>query len=98
MLPLLLVYISEYLINLAVTPVLLFALEDSPFSNFRDFYPTYAFLYQLGVFISRSSTPFIRLQNIYLPSLLQVANLVLLLSQALFFWIPSVWLIFIIIF
>ena len=98
MLPLLLVYISEYLINLAVTPVLLYPLEDSPFWNFRDFYPTYAFLYQIGVFISRSSTPFIRLSNIYLPSLLQVVNLVLLLSQALFFWIPSVWLIFIIIF
>lgn len=98
MLPLLLVYISEYLINLAVTPVLLYPIEDSPFSNFRDFYPTYAFLYQLGVFISRSSTPFIRLHNIYIPSLLQCANLVLLVSQALLFWIPSVWIIFLVVF
>ena len=98
MLPLLLVYISEYLINLAVSPVLLYPIENSPFSSYRDFYPTYAFLYQLGVFISRSSTPFIRLNNIYIPSLLQCANLVLLITHALMFWIPSVWIIFLVVF
>jgi battenin len=40
----------------------------------------YAFLYQLGVFISRSSVSFIRIHNLYLPSLLQVGNLVILLA------------------
>lgn len=98
MLPLLLVYISEYLINLAVTPVLLYPVEQSPFTSFRDFYPTYAFLYQLGVFISRSSSPFIRLSNIYIPSLLQCLNLLLLLSQALLYWIPSIYIIFLVVF
>ncbi len=98
MLPLLLVYIAEYVINQAISPVLLFPVESSPFDHYRDFYPMYAFLYQVGVFISRSSTPFIRLNNIYIPSLLQIGNLALLLSHAMFFWIPSVYIIFLVIF
>ena len=41
MLPLFIVYISEYLINQGVAPTLLFPLASSPFAHFRDFYPTY---------------------------------------------------------
>ncbi|KAK4445181.1 batten's disease protein Cln3 [Podospora aff. communis PSN243] len=98
MLPLLLVYIAEYTINQGVAPTLLFPLERSPFSEFRAFYPFYGFLYQLGVFIARSSTPFVRIHHLYLPSLLQVANLVLLTLHALFNFIPSVYLVFVVIF
>ncbi|KAH7149114.1 batten's disease protein Cln3 [Dactylonectria estremocensis] len=98
MLPLLLVYVAEYTINQGVAPTLLFPLEESPFHEFREFYPLYGFLYQLGVFISRSSTPWFRIHHLYLPSLLQVGNLVLLTLHAIFFFIPSVYLIFIIIF
>ncbi|KAL2134159.1 hypothetical protein VTI74DRAFT_858 [Chaetomium olivicolor] len=98
MLPLLLVYVAEYTINQGVAPTLLFPLEQSPFSEFRAFYPFYGFLYQLGVFISRSSTPFIRIHHLYLPSLLQVGNLVLLTLHALLNFIPSVYLIFVVIF
>ncbi|KAK0739993.1 batten's disease protein Cln3 [Schizothecium vesticola] len=98
MLPLLLVYIAEYTINQGVAPTLLFPLEQSPFTEFRAFYPFYNFLYQLGVFISRSSMPFIRIRHLYLPSLLQVANLVLLTLHALLNFIPSVYLVFAVIF
>lgn len=98
MLPLLLVYVAEYTINQGVAPTLLFPLEESPFSEFREFYPFYGFLYQLGVFISRSSTPFIRIHHLYLPSLLQVANLALLTLHALFNFIPSVYIVLVIIF
>ncbi|QSZ31741.1 hypothetical protein DSL72_001309 [Monilinia vaccinii-corymbosi] len=100
MLPLLLVYIAEYSVNQGVSPTLLFLTPSpgNPFSTYRSFYPVYGFIYQLGVFISRSSTPFYRIHNLYLPSLLQVANLFLLMSQALWFWIPSVWIIFGVIF
>ncbi|KAK3989625.1 batten's disease protein Cln3 [Cladorrhinum sp. PSN332] len=98
MLPLLLVYVAEYTINQGVAPTLLFPLEQSPFSEFRSFYPFYGFLYQVGVFISRSSTPWFRIHHLYLPSLLQVANLVLLTLHALLNFIPSVYLIFVIIF
>jgi battenin len=98
MLPLLLVYVAEYTINQGVAPTLLFPLDQSPFSEFREYYPFYGFLYQLGVFISRSSTPFIRIHHLYLPSFLQVANLVLLTLHAVLNFIPSVYLVFVIIF
>lgn len=73
-----LVYIAEYTINQGVSPTLLFPLKDTPFTAYRQFYPMYAFLYQLGVFISRSSISFLVIPNLYAPSFLQVANLVLL--------------------
>ncbi|KAG0160730.1 hypothetical protein PDIDSM_8260 [Penicillium digitatum] len=98
MVPMLLVYIAEYVINQGVAPTLLFPLRESPFEHFRSFYPTYNAIYQIGVFISRSSTPFYRIHNLYLPSLLQVVNLALLTLHALFNFIPSVWLVFIIVF
>ena len=98
MLPLLLVYIAEYTINQGVAPTLLFPLEDSPFKHFRAFYPAYNAIYQTGVFISRSSTPFFRIHNLYLPSFLQVLNLVILTTHALFNFIPSVYIVFAIVF
>ncbi|KAK7425163.1 battenin CLN3 protein [Neonectria punicea] len=98
MLPLLLVYVAEYTINQGVAPTLLFPLEESPFSEFRGFYPFYGFLYQLGVFISRSSTPWFRIHHLYLPSVLQVGNLILLTLHAVLFFIPSVYVVFVIIF
>ncbi|KAI9712847.1 MAG: battenin CLN3 protein [Bogoriella megaspora] len=98
MMPLLLVYISEYTINQGVAPTLLFPLKSSPFTEFRSFYPTYNTIYQLGVFISRSTTPFFRIHDLYMPSLLQVVNLGVLTLQALFNFIPTVWIVFMITF
>lgn len=98
MLPLLMVYVAEYTINQGVAPTLLFPLQSSPFSEHRSFYPFYNFLYQLGVFISRSSTPFVRIHHLYLPSILQVANLILLTLHSLLYFIPSVYLVFLVIF
>ncbi|KAF2829849.1 batten's disease protein Cln3 [Ophiobolus disseminans] len=98
MLPLLLVYIAEYTINQGVAPTLLFPLASSPFTQYRSFYSTYNAIYQVGVFISRSSTPFIRIHHLYMPSFLQVANLILLTAHALFDFIPSYYIICIIIF
>ncbi|KAI0099133.1 Batten's disease protein Cln3 [Nemania sp. FL0031] len=98
MLPLFLVYLAEYIINQGVSPTLLFPLESSPFRELRDFYPMYGFLYQLGVFISRSSIAFIRIHHLYPASLLQVANLVLLMLHSLLNFIPNVYVVFVIVF
>ncbi|KAI9723208.1 MAG: hypothetical protein M1812_001090 [Candelaria pacifica] len=98
MLPLLLVYIAEYTINQGVAPTLLFPLASTPFKHYRAFYPTYNAIYQTGVFISRSSTPFVRVHNLYLPSVLQVVNLLILTLHAIFNFIPSVYIIFGVIF
>jgi battenin len=98
MLPLLLVYIAEYTINQGVAPTLLFPLDESPFRHFRAFYPTYNAIYQAGVFISRSSTPFIRIHKLYLPSCLQIVNLALLTTHALFNFLPNFYIVCIVIF
>ncbi|KAL4803570.1 batten's disease protein Cln3 [Aspergillus unguis] len=98
MLPLLLVYIAEYTINQGVSPTLLFPLEETPFANFRSFYPAYNAIYQVGVFISRSSTPFFRVHDLYFPSMLQIINLIVLTLHSLFGFIPSVYLVFIVVF
>ena len=94
MVPLVLVYIAEYTINQGVAPTLLFPLKSTPFSEYRSFYPTYNAIYQLGVFLSRSSIPFFRIHNLYMPSLLQVVNLAILTLHALFNFIPTVWIVF----
>ena len=98
MVPLFLVYVAEYTINQGVTPTLLFPLSEMPFEKYRDAYPTYQTLYQLGVFISRSSSLLFRVHNLYLPSILQLINLLALILQALFVYLPNVYFIFIIIF
>ena len=106
MLPLLFVYIAEYTINQGVSPTLLFGIEkpgerpvpSSPFKHFRDFYPTYITIYQLAVFIARSSHLLIPIRALYLPSVLQCLNLAILILQALFPYFPNVYLVFLVIF
>lgn len=98
MLPLLLVYIAEYTINQGVAPTLLFPLDKSPFKHYRAFYPTYNLLYQSGVFISRSSTPFFRIHRLYPPSFLQCANLALLFMHAMYPFLPSYYVVCLVIF
>ncbi|KAK3617614.1 battenin CLN3 protein [Elasticomyces elasticus] len=98
MLPLFLVYTAEYTLNQGVLPTVLFPLEGTPFNEYRAFYPTYSFIYQAGVFVSRSSLPFLRVRQLYTPATLQVANLALLTIQALTPFIPSVWVVFGIVF
>ncbi|KAK0290968.1 battenin CLN3 protein [Friedmanniomyces endolithicus] len=95
MLPLFLVYLAEYTINQGVAPTLLFPLARTPFTHYRDFYPAYATIYQLGVFVSRSSLPLFRLRSsLYIPSGLQVLNLVVLTAHAVVPFLPSVWVVF----
>ena len=102
MLPLFIVYVGEYTINQGVTPTLLFPLpsDSVPFKQYREFYPTYATIYQLGVFISRSSIffPSLRFHALYFPSLLQLVNLIFLVAHAISDFLPNVWVIFLVIF
>ena len=97
MIPLFLVFLAEYSINQGVAPTLLFPPQRSPFRTLRDFYLAYMAIYQVGVFISRSSTPFVRIRRLYPPSIFQLVNLVILTAQALFGFLPNVWFIFVII-
>lgn len=94
MVPLFLVYLAEYTINQGVAPTLLFPLDQSPFKHYRAFYPTYGALYQLGVFISRSSLAFFRIRALYIPSFLQILNLLVLTVHALVPFLPTVYFVF----
>jgi len=69
-----------------------------PFESIRDAYPTYQTLYQLGVFLSRSSSTFYRIHNIYLPSIIQFCILCFLILQSFFVVIPSIYPLFFLIF
>ncbi|VEU23451.1 DEKNAAC104745 [Brettanomyces naardenensis] len=96
--PLFTVYIAEYIINQGVSPTLLFILDDMPFHHYRDAYVTYGTLYQLGVFISRSSGAFIKIDRLYILSALQVVNLAACIFQSLFVWLPNIYLVMILVF
>lgn len=98
LLPLTSVYFAEYVINQGVSPTLLFPIESVPFAKYRDIYVTYGALYQLGVFISRSSASVIRIRKLYIPAALQFFNLFLLILQSLFYFIPSIYIIMLIVF
>lgn len=98
MLPLSLVYFAEYTINQGVAPTMLFPLEETPFATFRDSYVVYGTIYQIGVFISRSSGSFIRFSNLYSMGFLQVINLIICILQSIYFFIPNIWFIFVLIF
>ncbi|CAO3567076.1 unnamed protein product [Mortierella alpina] len=100
MMPLFLVYVAEYTMNQGVLPVILFPLSKTPFIHMRDHYVTYSAIYQLGVFISRSSASLLEISRLWVPSLLQLLTLLLATSQALLSTaeaaipIPSIYLIF----
>lgn len=103
MLPLCLVYVSEYVINQGISPTLLFPLEELPhwlFSSYRDIYVVYGFLYQLGVFISRSSITFgIRIKRLYLLSVLQFVNVLITLYQSVYDKpFSTIWLLLVLVF
>ncbi|GMM32387.1 amino acid transporter [Martiniozyma asiatica (nom. inval.)] len=93
MLPLMLVYFAEYTINQGVSPTLLFPIETTPFSKYRDLYVTYGTIYQIGVFISRSTGQYLRLENLYILSILQMGNLIILILQSIFMYIQTFWVI-----
>ncbi|KAG0069288.1 battenin CLN3 protein [Linnemannia elongata] len=89
MFPLFLVYFAEYTMNQGVLPVVLFPLEKTPFAHMRDHYVTYSAIYQLGVFISRSSASLIEIPYLWIPSLLQVLTLFLASAQAILTTVAS---------
>ncbi|ODV91394.1 hypothetical protein CANCADRAFT_3100 [Tortispora caseinolytica NRRL Y-17796] len=91
MLPLASVYIAEYTLNQGVSPTLLFPIKSTPFTEYRDIYVAYSTLYQLGVFISRSSASFVRIKNLHLLAVLQAMNLALAIWQSMFMFLPSIY-------
>lgn len=95
MIPLFVVYYAEYTTLQGVSPTVVF--KHSLFSK-RDQYVYYQALYQIGVFISRSSVNFFPIKKIWILPILQVINLVFLICHVLFDLVPSIWMVFAIMF
>ncbi|CAH8592257.1 unnamed protein product [Heterobilharzia americana] len=89
------VYFFEYLINQSLFELLYF--ENSHLTA-PEQYRWYQVVYQLGVFISRSSVSIIQIRTTWPMSLLQAGNFVICLLQVIYFNIPHIWIMFIVIF
>uniref|UniRef100_A0A672Z2Y4 Battenin n=1 Tax=Sphaeramia orbicularis TaxID=375764 RepID=A0A672Z2Y4_9TELE len=93
-LPLCLVYYAEYFINQGLMELLYF---PSFFLSHAEQYRWYQTLYQVGVLVSRSSLCCMKIRKLWALALLQVLNAVILLLAVRFQFLPSAWVVFIII-
>ncbi|KAI6171509.1 Battenin [Aphelenchoides bicaudatus] len=98
--PLAIVYYAEYLINQGLTAFLVFDCSRGFGLSKSSQYRWYQVLYQLGVFISRSSVNFIQLPFIGLMMLpiLQCMNAIFFFFDAIYFIVPHIWITFVLIF
>ncbi|CAK6980557.1 battenin [Scomber scombrus] len=92
--PLGLVYFAEYFINQGLMELLYF---PTFFLSHAAQYRWYQTLYQVGVLVSRSSLCCVKIRRVWVLSLLQVVNAVLLLFAVGYLFLPSAWLVFAII-
>lgn len=53
--------------------------------------------YQIGVFISRSSVNIFQLDKIWLMSIFQFVNVVYFLTEVIWWYTPSIWIVFVIV-
>ncbi|VDD85573.1 unnamed protein product [Enterobius vermicularis] len=99
MIPLMTVYIGEYLINQGIVQLIFFNCSHGWHLSLSSQYRWYQVLYQAGVFVSRSSINVIRLPYfimVLLP-ILQILNAVLFFLDSLYFFIPHIWILFLLI-
>ncbi len=84
MTPLIVVYFAEYTINTGVNPTL-------SFRDMRDstFYVAASFVYQIGVFVSRSSRSWLPLRRLWPLPVMQCALLAFFILQSLTALVPS---------
>eukprot|EP00049_Salpingoeca_infusionum_P017888 m.354780 g.354780 ORF g.354780 m.354780 type:complete len:437 (+) comp17102_c0_seq1:2745-4055(+) len=92
MIPLFLVYVSEYMINQGLYENIVYA---NIFISSDVQYRVYQTLYQIGVFVSRSSHGCVQIKRIYIPAILQMINFVLLYLLTYYQVIHSIWPIFV---
>ncbi|XP_057318600.1 battenin [Microplitis mediator] len=95
LIPLFLVYLFEYYINQGLHELIQF---DGIWLNHAEQYRWYQVDYQIGVFISRSSATFFTFNKIWLMALFQFINIVIFTTESIFFYIPSIWIVFVITF
>ncbi|XP_071943062.1 battenin-like [Antedon mediterranea] len=93
MVPLGVVYLAEYLINQGIVELIYF--PTLTWMNHDDQYRWYQLVYQVGVFVSRSSIAVFTIKHLWVLPILQCAAFVFLLTVAMYHYIPSIWIIFV---
>ncbi|XP_051171837.1 battenin [Leptopilina boulardi] len=96
MLPLGLVYLFEYFINQGLFELIEF--NNIPWLRPSDQYRWLQVDYQIGVFISRSSAVLFTFNKIWIMAVLQFVNVIILLFESIYFYIPSFWIVFALVF
>lgn len=89
--PLIIVYMAEYFINQGLYELVYF--PDAWLSHEAQ-YRWYQVIYQIGVFVSRSSVNIILIQRTWILAVLQVVNVIIFLTQLFYFYIPSIFIVF----
>ncbi|XP_053371378.1 battenin isoform X2 [Clarias gariepinus] len=92
--PLSVVYFAEYFINQGLLELLYFPASRLSHAEQYRWYQT---LYQIGVFISRTSLYCVKTRRIWVLSFLQCVNAVVLLFSVYYQFWPSVWVVFVIV-
>jgi len=77
---------------------LLYFRNATSWLNHKSQYRWYQVDYQVGVLISRSSVNFFQINKLWMLPILQFINLIVLILEVRFSFIPSIWIILIIIF
>ncbi|XP_036147160.1 battenin isoform X2 [Monomorium pharaonis] len=91
MIPLGLVYLFEYFINQGLYELIEF---DGIWLTHAEQYRWLQVDYQIGVFISRSSVNIVTINKIWIMSVLQFVNVIILLFEAIYYYIPNIWIVF----
>ncbi|XP_067209139.1 battenin-like [Linepithema humile] len=94
MIPLGLVYLFEYFINQGLYELIEY---DDIWLTHAEQYRWLQVDYQIGVFISRSSVNLVSVNKIWIMSVLQFINVIILLFEAIYYYIPYIWIVFIIV-
>ncbi|CAI5449929.1 unnamed protein product [Caenorhabditis angaria] len=96
MVPLATVYTAEYIINQGLTELVIFNCSQGLSLPLSSQYRWYQVLYQLGVFLSRSSVKFFEMPVwlIWLLPLMQVINMLFFFFEAVYWFIPTIIIIF----
>uniref|UniRef100_A0A914E016 Battenin n=1 Tax=Acrobeloides nanus TaxID=290746 RepID=A0A914E016_9BILA len=99
MIPLAIVYIGEYIINQGLTELIFFNCSHGFSLSRKSQYRWYQVLYQLGVFISRSSVNVIELPRVvlYILPVLQMLNAIFFFFNAIYWFIPHISIVFVLI-
>lgn len=100
MFPLGIVYVSEYFINQGLHELLYF--KQASWLSHKEQYRWYQVDYQVGVLISRSSVNCFTIRRLWILPILQLINVILLLSQVLGNYFPTgsagLWIVLVIVF